>query len=300
MAAIEHFDWNDIALVLALARSGSMSAVGRELGVDASTISRRIASAEKALKLRLFIRDNSGYRLTDAGAVFVRHGEQVYGGVRGMLQAASEEAGANAGTVVITAIDFLFDYWLLDQVPALQALHPQLHLVLQAENHNLSFTRRQADFALRLGQPGEDAALVMRKLGDLGYAAYGHANFAGVPRDAWAMQPWIAYDDTLAGTAEMQWLAALAPAPRKVLKVNSLSTVVRACRAGIGLALLPCIMGEQAGLHRLGATLEVQRSLWLLSHRDAGNIARFNTVASWLRQLSADDQHIRCGLPPPA
>jgi DNA-binding transcriptional LysR family regulator len=299
MAMAENLDWNDIPLILALARSGSMSAVGRELGVDASTISRRIAGAEKALKLRLFIRDNTGYRLTDAGAVFVQHGEQVYGGVLGMLQASSAEADANAGTVTITAIDFLFDYWLVDQIPGLQSLHPHLQLALQAENHNLSFTRRQADFALRLAQPGDDAALVMRKLGDLGYAVYGHAKFAGTPRSAWGTQPWIAYDDTLAGTAEMQWLAALAPSPRKVLKVNSLSTVVRACRAGVGMALLPCIMGEQEGLQRLGATLEVQRSLWLLSHRDAGNIARFKTVAAWLRQLSAGDAHMLCGAPSP-
>jgi len=299
MPSTTEFDWNDIPLILALARSGNMSATGRHLGVDASTISRRIAAAERSLKLRLFIRDNTGYQLTDAGQVFVEHGEAVYGNVQSMLQASSQEADATAGPVNITSIDFLFDYWLLEHVPALHAQHPHLQLTLQAENQNLSFTRREADFALRLGQPGEDAALVMRRLGELGFAVYGHAGFAGLPRERWAEQPWIAYDNALAGTAEMQWLAGIAPT-RIVLKVNSLSTMVRACRAGVGMALLPCIMGQQEGLVRIGEGVEVLRDIWLLSHRDAGSIARFKTVATWLSQLYAASQELLCGaaLPP--
>jgi len=295
MATSSDFDWNDIPLILALARSGSMSATGRQLGVDASTISRRIAAAEKALKLRLFIRDNTGYRLTDAGQVFVEHGEAVYGNVQSMLQASSQQADATAGPVNITSIDFLFDYWLLEHVPALLAQHPHLQLSLQAENQNLSFTRREADFALRLGKPGEDAALVMRKLGDLGFAVYGHAKFADTPRGCWGTQPWIAYDDSLAATGEMQWLAQMDPQPRRVLKVNSLSTMVRACRAGVGMALLPCIMGQHEGLQRIGAGVEVQRDIWLLRHRDAGSIARFKTVSAWLSQLYAGHQDLLCG-----
>ncbi|MRW86357.1 LysR family transcriptional regulator [Pseudoduganella sp. FT26W] len=295
MPTSNDFDWNDIPLILALARSGSMSATGRQLGVDASTISRRIAAAEKALKLRLFIRDNTGYQLTDAGQVFVEHGEAVYDNVQSMLHASSQEADATAGPVNITSIDFLFDYWLLDHVPALHAQHPHLQLTLQAENQNLSFTRREADFALRLGKPGEDAALVMRKLGELGFAVYGHRKFADTPRACWGTQPWIAYDDVLGGTAEMQWLAGMNPQPRKVLKVNSLSTMVRACRAGVGMALLPCIMGEQEGLQRIGAKVEVLRDIWLLSHRDAGTIARFKTVSAWLSGVYAASGHLLCG-----
>jgi DNA-binding transcriptional LysR family regulator len=295
MATSTEFDWNDIPLILSLARSGSMSATGRQLGLDASTISRRIAAAEKSLKLRLFIRDNTGYQLTDAGQVFVRHGEAVYGNVQSMLQASSQEADATAGTVNITSIDFLFDYWLLDHVPELQVQHPQLQLVLQADNHNLSFTRREADFALRMGKPGEDAALVMRKLGDLGFAVYGNERFAGLPRGCWGAQPWIAYDDTLVSTAEMRWLAQMEPQPRQVLKVNSLSTMLRACRAGVGMALLPCVIGQQEGLQRIGERIEVLRDVWLLSHRDAGSIARFKTVSTWLTQLYASNQQLLCG-----
>jgi len=93
----------------------------------------------------------------------------------------------------------------------------------------------------------------------------------------------------------MQWLATMSPQPQRVLKVNSLSTMVRACRAGVGMALLPCIMGEQEGLQRIGDRVEVQRDIWLLSHRDAGSIARFKTVSAWLAQVYASNEHLLCG-----
>jgi DNA-binding transcriptional LysR family regulator len=212
-----------------------------------------------------------------------------------MLHASSQEADATAGPVKITSIDFLFDYWLLEHVPSLHAQHPNLQLTLQADNQKLSFTRREADFALRLGKPGEDAALVMRKLGELGFAVYGHTSFGQLPRASWGLQPWIAYDDTLAATAEMRWLAQMEPRPRQVLRVNSLSTMLRACRAGVGLALLPCVIGQQEGLQRLGDGIEVRRDIWLLSHRDAGTIARFKAVSGWLSQTYASNQAMLCG-----
>ena len=287
------FDWNDIPLILSLARTGSMSATGRELGVDGSTISRRVAAAEKALNLRLFIRDNTRYQLTGAGQVFVEYGEAVYGNVQSMLLASTQEAETIAGTVRINSIDFLFDHWLVHHVPALHAEHPELELQMLADNQNVSFTRREADFALRLAQPADDAALVMRKLGDIGWAVFAAPVFADTPRERWGAQPWIAYEETLAHIPEMRWLARLDPKPRIALRVNSLSTMVQACRAGAGMALLPCIMAEEAGLQRLGGA-EVCRELWLLSHRDAGNIGRFKTVASWLTQLYQENRHKLC------
>ena len=290
----DDFDWNDIPLILALARSGSMSAAGRELSVDASTISRRIAAAEKALNLRLFIRDSTRYRLTDAGQVFVERGEAVYGNVQSMLLASTREADVIAGTVRISAIDFLFDHWLVRHVGGLCTRHPALELNLVADNQNVSFTRREADFALRLAPPADDAAVMMRKLGEIGWAVYAAPAFAGVPRERWGEQPWIALEDGLAHVPEMRWLGRLVPRPRQPLRVNSLSTMVNACRAGVGMALLPCIIGADDGLRRLSGA-EVWRELWLLSHRDAGSIGRFKAVAGWLAELFELHRTALCG-----
>lgn len=290
MSASE-LDWNDIPLLLALAKARSMSAAARELGLDVSTISRRVAAVETSMGTRLFIRSNRGYEPTDAGAVFVAHAERVLGEVQALRLETRAEAEGVQGPVRLTSVDALFDHWLIARLPELLQAHPGLQVHLLADNHNLSFTRREADFALRLGQPTEDAALRMRKVGTPGFAVYGAARYAGLPRERWGEQPWLSYGEELAGTLEMQWLRSLRPEPRPVLQVSSLSSLLRACEAGLGLALLPCLLGEPAELHRLSAGVELRRELWLLSHRDAAGIRRFRVVADWLQQrLQADAQ----------
>jgi|APAra7269096819_1048525.scaffolds.fasta_scaffold10488_2 DNA-binding transcriptional LysR family regulator len=278
---VNSFDWNDIPLILALARCGSMSAAARELGVDASTISRRVAAAEKELDLRLFLRDTTGYQLTAAGRTFVEYGHTVAGNVQAMLLASSRESQAAVGVVRISAIDFLFDFWLAEHVTALRAEHPGLELHLLADNSNVSFARGETDFALRLARPVEDAALVMRKLGELPMAVFGAPQYAGTDSANWCTQPWIGYDATLARLPETRWLDRVVPRGQVALRVNGLGSMVQVCRAGVGLALLPCMMEKMPGLVRLGG-VEVTREVWLLSHRDAVGIGRIKAVSEWL------------------
>lgn len=288
-------DWNDIPLMLALAKAGSMSSAARELGVDVSTISRRVAAVESAMGTRLFIRSNRGYEPTDAGAVFVAHAERVLGEVQGLLTETRAEAEGVGGPVRITAVNVLFDHWLVDRLPELLQAHPRLQVQLLDNNSNLSFTRREADFALRLAQPTEDAALLMRRLGPVGFGVYAAPRFAGLERSQWAEQPWLSYTDELSGLPEMRWLAGLGP--RRVLQASSVTTLIQGCAAGIGLALLPWIVGEGSGLHRLSERAELHRDLWLLSHRDTAHITRFRRVADWLGERFRADAERFSGTP---
>ena len=283
------FDWNDIPLLLALARDGSMSAAGRSLSIDPSTISRRLVAAEAALETRLFIRDNAGYHPTEAGLVFLGYAERVFGDVKSMLLDTRSEAEGVSGAVRLTSIDFLFSHWLVEHMPALLQQHPQLQLHLLVGNHALSFTRREADFALRLARPKDDAALLMRKVGELGFAVYGSERFAQIPHELWPEQPWLAYGDELSELPEMRWLRGLVPNACFQIRVSSVSTLVHACETGMGLALLPCILAERNGLRRLSNGAELHREVWLLSHRDAGRIGRYRAVGDWLKGVFERD-----------
>lgn len=289
------FDWNDIPLLLALAQAGSMSAASRRLGVETSTISRRVAAAEAALGTRLFIRSNLGYQPTDAGQVFIDRAQGLVGEVHSLLQATRAEAEGISGPVRITAVNVLFDYWLIDRIPALLQLHPGLQLQLIPDNGNLSFTRREADFALRLAQPTEDAALLMRKLGPIGFGVYGADRYAELPRADWGRQPWLAYGAELAHLPEMQWLQQWSPAVPQPLQCSDVLTLMQACKAGLGLAMLPSVVARAGGLRCLGAGAELRRDLWLLSHRDAANIKRFRAVAEWLTRIFEEDREALAG-----
>ena len=274
------FDWNDIPLLLTLADTGNMSQTARTLGMVPSTVSRRVALAEQALNLRLFIREPSGYRPTDAGKIFLAHAEQIADRFQTMLLDTRAEQEGLAGTVNITAIDVLFTHWLVHHLPGLQQTYPALQVNLIGDNRDLSFTRREADLAIRLSRPNADAAVRMRKVGELGFAVYGSQQFSGLTRAQWFDVPWLAYPLELARLPEMQWLAAIAP--KHITRMSSVAMLVRGCESGAGLALLPCVAADRAGLLRLDSKPVLHRELWLLSHRDAGPIARFRVVAEWL------------------
>lgn len=288
-----NFDWNDIPLLLKLAESGNMAKTARELGLVTSTVSRRVAAAEKALGIKLFIRDNMGYQPTAGGKILLSHADTIVDRVKTMLLESREEAQAISGAVNITAIDVLLSYWLVRHVPGLLVKHPRLELNLMGDFRELSFTRREADLAIRLNRPNADAALRMRKIGTLGFTVYGSERFSGASRKDWPSLPWLSFPDEMSRLAEMQWLARIEPVQK--IRLSSISMIASACQAGVGIALLPCVVGDQLGLVRLQPEPESQRELWLLSHKDSGHVARFRAVSDWLGEQVKKDSRILAG-----
>lgn len=283
-------DWNDIPLLLAVARERQLRSAGRLLGVDISTVSRRLAAAEERLQVRLFIRDPEGYKPTDAGQAFVAAAEVIERTVLSIFETAREMADEVSGVVRITSVDALLNDWLTERLPALLEAHPKLEIRLLPDNRNVSFTRSEADLALRLARPEEDAALLMKRVGRIGAAVYGHPMFKDVPQDQWGNQPWLTYNDDLADVPQMQWIRSAAPQAESHFRASSTPILLKACEAGMGMAMLPCISTKGTRLVRLSAGIVHERLIWLLSHRDAASIRRFRIVADWLTaQLAKDD-----------
>lgn len=285
----ESFDWNDIPLLMALGSERRMRAAARRLGVDVSTVSRRLGAIERQLGVKLFFRDAEGYKPTDAGAALLEGGEAMRSQLRGLLAQARHAADDSAGPVRLTSVDVLLDDWLVPRLPQLIESHPGLDLQLIPDSHNLSFTRSEADLALRLARPREDAALLMRRIGHVSMAVYGAPRFRNVARERWAAQPWIALGSPLEHVPEMQWLRRQLPQVRLQLQSPSAASLVQACEAGIGLALLPAFCARGRRLVCLGQGPELRREVWLLSHRDTAKVRRFRLVADWLAaRMKAD------------
>ncbi len=281
------FDWNDIPLLRALAQTGSMAQTARNLGLVTSTVSRRLAAAEEALGVRLFIRDPSGYKATESGRVFLEHADRIVDRVETMFLEARAEQDDIAGPVNITGIDVVLSHWLAEHVPSLMQRHPRLEINLLGDMREYSFTRRETDLALRLNRPTADAALRMRKVGELGFAVYGTNAFAGAGRKDWPSLTWLSFPAEMSWLPEMQWLAKIGP--ENSIRLSSIAMVARACERGLGVALLPCVVGSSLGLTRLQEGIESKRELWLLSHKDASQVARFRAVADWLRAAAEID-----------
>lgn len=290
-----NFDWNDIPILLALARTGSMRTAARQLGIDTSTVSRRLAAAEKRLHTRLFIRKPEGYKPTDAGKIFLSSAEAIEGGVHALVSTTETEAEGVAGAVRITSVDTVLNDWLIQRLPALRGLHPKLEVVAIPDNHVLSFTRSEADLAIRIARPREDAAILMRRIGAIGMAVYGSAAFKKVTRQRWQEVPWLMFHDDLSDMVEMKWLAKTVPGARSFFRCSSMSALLSACEAGLGLALLPCFAVRSTRLLRLSEDPEFHRDLWLLNHRQAARIRRFRAVADWIAATAEEDAELLRG-----
>jgi len=278
---MQDVDWSDLRIVLGLARFGTLAEAARRLGVDPTTVARRVAKAEATLGVRLFDRVEGNWRPTAAGASAAAAAERMEGEADSLAEAIAGADTLVAGTVRLTAVPLLVDRVLIPALPALLARHPDLTLELIAEPRSLSLTRREADLAVRLARPTGEQATLARRIGRLDYAAYGPAG-----ADA-AGLPWIGYDDSMADLPPAKRTAELAARdgrPPAGLRVNDGGGLLQAIRAGIGRGVLPTAVGDRAaGLVRLDdpdAVLE--RELWLLIHPELRGLARIRAVVEWL------------------
>jgi DNA-binding transcriptional LysR family regulator len=274
-------EWSDLRYILAIARAGTLSAAARQLGVNQTTVARRLAAAEASLGTRLFVRVEGAHRATEAGEAAVAHGERVERAFDAFEQGVTGGDAAASGTVRVTSVPLLVNRLLVPALPEFYRRHPMVRIELIAESRDLNLTKREADIALRLARPRGGVALA-RRIGRLDYAAFGPADAAA------SALPWIGYVDDLAHLPQARWMAAAerkaAPLP---LRVSDAEAILQAVQRGIGKSLLPCFLaGQVPGIARLGDKRPVlSRELWLLVHPDMRKLARIAAVIAWLEAV---------------
>lgn len=245
---MQGMEWSDLRHVLAVARAGTLAAAARRLRVNQTTVSRRIAAAERALGARLFERSDGTLRPTRAGEAAVNRAAQVELEVEALERRVTGTDAAPAGTVRLTSVPILVNRLLVPALPKLYAAHPRLQIELIADQRNLHLTRREADIALRLARPESGTALA-RRIGRLDYAVYGPR------RRAANALPWITYEEGLGHLPQARWIDAAAGKDVPVsLRVNDAETILQAVRAGLGKSLLPCSSATMRRASRGSAT----------------------------------------------
>jgi DNA-binding transcriptional LysR family regulator len=281
-------NWNDLRHLLALSRDGSLAAAARRLGVDETTVARRLKAAEAALASRLFERTGEGaLRPTPAGEAAVALAERVEQLMHELRDTAAGADAAAAGAVRLTSVPMLINRLLIPALPALRAAHPAIRLELVAEPRPLSLMKREADIALRLARPAADAGAGVRarRIGRLSYAVFVPA---ACPRGAEGRLPWVTYEEAMSGLPQARWIAAAVKRERGAVAVavNDAEAIVEAVRAGLGRSLLPqALVGADPALRRgrlTGLPPLPERELWLLTHPDQSALSRVTAVVAWV------------------
>lgn len=277
-------DWNDLRLVLAVVQEGTLSGAARSLRVTHSTVFRRLGAIEQGLGVRLFERFRDGYSATPAGETAAALATRFADDFVALERRLSGQDLRPSGIVRMATTDTVCTM-LMRHVPALRAAHPEIRLEITISNAMANLTRREADVAIRpVPEPSE--TLVGRRIADIAHAIYGSPEYLArhSGRDLSAYE-WIGLDDALVTTVIGRWMHDNIRGARIALRVDALPSLRDAARAGMGVTLLPCYLGDEDDQLRraLPAPVPDARSvLWLLTHSDLKRTARIRAVMDFL------------------
>jgi DNA-binding transcriptional LysR family regulator len=267
-------DWNDLRFFLAVARSGSTAAAARQLGVNQSTVVRRVAALEKGLGVRLFNKKRDGYRLTAEGAALLQEAAGVETSVQALIRRAAALDSALTGSLRVTTAEGMALGLVQQLLGEFHRRYPGIQVNLLVEDRYSDLRDGQAEVALRAGPPGDDS-LVGRKLADFSWAVYGSHGYVerfGRPTapDDLNGHRLVGFEGPIEDITAARWLREMAPRGEIACRGNSVLGLLFAAQSGFGLALLPCQIGDvEAGLVRvIDAQPGLTGGLWILTHPD--------------------------------
>ena len=294
-------DWDDLRLVLAVFREGTLSGAARRLGVTHSTVFRRLGGIEDRMGVRLFERFREGYAPTPAGETAAASATRLEAEVLTLERRLSGQDLRPSGPVRIATTDTLATI-LMRHLPAMRGLHPEIQPEIAVSNTMANLTRREAEIAIR-PTPDPPEILVGRRVADVAHAIYGSPTYLSRRDDEdWPAHDWVGLDDALAGTVIGRWMRETLPRARFTCRVDALPALRDAAAAGLGLALLPCYFGDVAtGLRRVtpAALAEPRSALWLLTHDDLKRTARIRATLDFLANALASERALLEGNAPP-
>jgi len=285
-------DWDDVRVFLAIARLGRVSAAARQLGVEHTTVGRRLAALEDQLGVQLFYRTRSGYRLTPHGESVRPSAETMESAALSIDARAREASGEVSGRVRIALVDELASYWLAPRLPAFRAQHPALELQLLVGTTPLDLARGEAEIAVRSPRPRQ-AGLVAVRLARTGFALYASKQFARgkrlrVTANTKRRLPLLAYAREHHVLQSAAWFQPVFERGELVLTTNSSHALLAAARASAGIAVLPHMMAraydELACVSDDVAVTEV----WMVTHPEFRRDPKVRAVGEFLKNAGRD------------
>lgn len=290
---MEYFDWNDLQSFLAMARAGRLTVAARRLGVDHSTLSRRISTLEDALQVRLFERRPVGFVLTPEGEALLGDAEEIESLTVRMSARLRAETTHLTGNVRIGTPEGFGTYFLAPHLAKLSEKHPDLNIELVANPRSFSMSKREADIAISMARPSQ-GRIYARKLVDYGLGIYASERYletrpAIQSKEHLQFHNWIGYVEDLMWTAELDYLPMVERNIQPRLHISNVISQLTAIAGGAGLGVLPHFMARHyPTLSRvLPHEVSLTRSYWLITHPDTHDLARVKACSTFLTEQAA-------------
>lgn len=285
-----YMNWDNLRIFLTVARVHSALEAANHLEIDHSTITRRLHRLEKELGARLFDRNPEGHQLTQAGHRLLQRVEQI----ENTLAAVDSEIGSDSqmlnGQVRLGATEGFGGFFLAPHLSDFCDRHPAITVELLAVPRFVNLSKREADLAITIERP-QSNSYVMCKLSDYRLQIYATRDYLDSHPTISTLSDlvdhrFIGYVDELSFSAELRYLDKLAPGVAVPLRSTSVIAQFCAVRRGLGLAVLPCFLGNTAPdlIPVLPGTAEVVRSFWLVAPSERREIARVHALWDFVRE----------------
>ena len=282
-------DWDDLRFVLAASRTGSALGAARALGVNQTTVTRRIAHIEETIGGDLFERRQSGYDATALGRDVAATAERIEAHIRALEDNIAAGQRKLSGVVRLTMSERLARSVVTPSLLSFQRRHPGVRIEMITEDRRLDVARGEADIALRAGSRPEGAGIVIRKLPSVSWSVYCSRSYAaerGVPatRADLGHHRIIGMDGPMGQLPGPLWLLEAVPNADIRFRSNSLTNLVSNLCAGLGVATLPCIVGDsESDLVRcMPPPPELDAEMWLIVREDLRSAPHVRAFADFL------------------
>jgi len=285
-------------LFLVVAREGRLASAGRKLGIDHTTVSRRLTGLETAIGTRLFDRSPRGVEPTAAGLEMVAHAERMEAEIDAVHTRLGQRDAGVSGAVRLSTPEAFGTFLVAPEAHRLYRQHPRLELELAPESRSVNLSQREADLAVVLTQPPR-GRLATRRLVDYRIGLYAsQAYLSDAPPleqpEQVSGHPLVSYIEELIDLPELRTLDQFVGKARTAFRSSSSGAQQAAVAAGLGLGMLHCFAADRdARLVRLfPEKVEAVRSYWLVVHADQQRLPRVRAVINFLDAL-VEEQRAR-------
>lgn len=274
------FAWDDLRFVLAIARSGNLAAAAASLGVNHSTMFRRLNAVEKALGSKLFERLATGYRPTESGLRLIETAERMETEALALDRELTGRDTRLSGQLRVTCSETLGFKILTGEIARFRKLHPGIDIDLSVDNRVIDLSRREADVALRATRPSA-GDLFGHKIADIRWGVFASADYVkanGLPKrvDDLAKHAVIGWSDSAPQTRAAAWLLKHVPPSAISFRSSTLLNQYIAAKDGLGVALLPIYLpaGDKSVTRAFDPLKDLVTEMWIVTHRSLKDTAR--------------------------
>ena len=283
-------NWDDMRLFLAVARTGSISGGAKQLGVQHSTVSRRLRSLEEKLGARLIERKKTGYELTVAGENIKQSAIRIEREMIGVDEALLGKDTNLVGPLRVTAINNMASSVLMPMFARFSDEHPQVDLHIIVSNIDASLAQREADIAIRLTNSPTDTLIGKRML-TVASSIYGSREYLRKIKQQVAEPKWIGVNCC---TFHKSWTKQYCTHQAHNFYSDDTLLTLSAIKEGLGVSYLPCFMGDADPTLERYCDPEVQHDLglWILMHPDMKRTARVLAFRDYMIKYIQDQRDL--------